>query len=387
MRKGYNWLLVLVMFIHVFCYSNVYSQKIEIVDGVRIIHNEKPLYENDGSISLEFVHKIGGLDETDEDYLLYKPMDVALDAQGNIYVADAGNYRIQKYDLNGKFLATFGKYGQGPNEYQNPRSIDVDKANNEVYVVDTSNRRITVVSIEGKEIRTFKLNNERRKAMPFKFLPNGLILSGISSADFAPIDDLSVKPVFKVYDRDGALIYTFGKTQDFQDVINNSRANIVSFAFDNNSNIYVAFRHQNRIEKYTSKGELLFSATRRLNYELVYPRSTIDKDASGVIHSIRVPSLTTVSRGMGLDAKERIWVLTAKKQVKAGEPSRVRILLKYDDPSAYVKFEIFSNEGILLYELPFNEDFTPGPRFHMFGDRVFFRDSDETAIYEYKVIG
>ena len=41
------------------------------------------------------------------------PAGVAVDHAGNVYVADQGNNRIQKFDSIGKFIATWGSSGSG----------------------------------------------------------------------------------------------------------------------------------------------------------------------------------------------------------------------------------------------------------------------------------
>ncbi len=75
------------------------------------------------------------------------PMGIAVDAPGNVYVADTGNNRIQKFDSNGNFLTKWGAYGfpYGQHEengnFQHPEGIAVDSSLN-VYVADTYNDRI-----------------------------------------------------------------------------------------------------------------------------------------------------------------------------------------------------------------------------------------------------
>jgi len=43
-----------------------------------------------------------------------QPSGIALDGQGNVWVADYGNNRIKKFDSSGALLAVFGTTGAGP---------------------------------------------------------------------------------------------------------------------------------------------------------------------------------------------------------------------------------------------------------------------------------
>ena len=70
-----------------------------------------------------------------------KPGGVAVDAAGNVYVADTGNHRIQKFTSNGVLLAKWGKEGSGNCEFRSPEGVAVDASGN-VYVADTGNHRI-----------------------------------------------------------------------------------------------------------------------------------------------------------------------------------------------------------------------------------------------------
>jgi len=66
-----------------------------------------------------------------------------VDLSGNIYVADTGNNRIQKFDTNGKFITDWGFPGSGRGEFAYPFGIAVGPSGN-VYVADTGNSRIQV---------------------------------------------------------------------------------------------------------------------------------------------------------------------------------------------------------------------------------------------------
>ncbi|MGB4478130.1 MAG: hypothetical protein WBI30_04450, partial [Candidatus Methanoculleus thermohydrogenotrophicum] len=56
-------------------------------------------------------------------------------------MADRENHRIQKFDSSGNFLTTLGSYGKGDGEFRNPSGVAVDAAGN-VYVADRGNGRI-----------------------------------------------------------------------------------------------------------------------------------------------------------------------------------------------------------------------------------------------------
>ena len=69
-------------------------------------------------------------------------VSVGVDDQGRIYVADTDNHRIQVFDADGTYLATLGRDGQGPGEFEFPRTIAV--AGDRVFVGDR--RKVSVWS-------------------------------------------------------------------------------------------------------------------------------------------------------------------------------------------------------------------------------------------------
>jgi DNA-binding beta-propeller fold protein YncE len=82
-----------------------------------------------------------------------RPADVTWDRAGNIYVADGlgSNNRIAKFDKNGDYLKTFGQTGSGPAQFKGVHGI-VSDAQGNLYVADAGNNRIQVLDGDG----TFK---------------------------------------------------------------------------------------------------------------------------------------------------------------------------------------------------------------------------------------
>ena len=73
------------------------------------------------------------------------PFDLAVDADDNVYLADTGNHRIQKFDAGGQFLGVCGHLGTEPGLFFSPFGVAVDAAGN-LYVADTANSRIQKIA-------------------------------------------------------------------------------------------------------------------------------------------------------------------------------------------------------------------------------------------------
>ena len=79
--------------------------------------------------------------------------DVAWDAAGNAYISDGYvNSRIAKIDNDGNWIKSWGEPGDKPGQFNTPHSIAVDAQGN-VYVADRGNRRIQVFDGDGKFLR------------------------------------------------------------------------------------------------------------------------------------------------------------------------------------------------------------------------------------------
>ncbi len=66
---------------------------------------------------------------------------VAVDREGNMFVADFYNDRVQKFAPDGTFLASFGEIGSGPGEFDKAIAVAVAD-DGTVFVADFANNRI-----------------------------------------------------------------------------------------------------------------------------------------------------------------------------------------------------------------------------------------------------
>jgi streptogramin lyase len=84
---------------------------------------------------------------------LKTPWGVAVDSAGNLWVADTGNNRIEKFDAEGKYLSKFGETGSEPGKLSGPEGIAIDSKGN-IWVADSGNNRIEEFGPEGKYLLT-----------------------------------------------------------------------------------------------------------------------------------------------------------------------------------------------------------------------------------------
>ncbi|QOY36248.1 6-bladed beta-propeller [Anaerobacillus isosaccharinicus] len=146
--------------------------------GLRIINNH--VYVTDiqankvivlnmsGEITLE----IGGFGENPGQFLA--PNAVTADSEGNIYVVDTGNQRVQSFDKEGNFLNIINgaSSSDGSSVFVNPRGIGISSSGT-IYVVSNLTHIVYGFDKDGKELFQFGGLGEGPGQL---YLPNGLYI-------------------------------------------------------------------------------------------------------------------------------------------------------------------------------------------------------------------
>lgn len=92
-----------------------------------------------------------GVDERSFD----KPTDIAFGADGTVFVSDGyGNSRVVAFDAAGRFLHTWGRPGNGPEEFDTPHAVVV-APDGLVWVSDRGNGRISSFEPDGRLVRSW----------------------------------------------------------------------------------------------------------------------------------------------------------------------------------------------------------------------------------------
>ena len=153
---------------NLYAWSFAHSVKVDKYDNVWVADKGSDMvikFDPEGRVAMVFGRKQEASDEGTAPLKHPKPplppvdgmfrqvTDMAWDAAGNTYISDGYvNSRIAKVDKSGKWLTSWGEPGNQPGQFNTPHSIAVDAQGN-VYVADRGNRRIQVFDGDGKFLR------------------------------------------------------------------------------------------------------------------------------------------------------------------------------------------------------------------------------------------
>lgn len=76
------------------------------------------------------------------------PRGITVDSNGDVYVVDSFNHRIQKFSNDGNYITKWGSRGSGDYQFNYPHFIAVDK-DGYLYIADHNNNRVQKFTING----------------------------------------------------------------------------------------------------------------------------------------------------------------------------------------------------------------------------------------------
>jgi len=342
MKRKLIW-LILILFLFTFCSKKEkietpkWRGKIEYENGIKVIRNpEEPVF---GELILELEEDLSIGNEEDENYMFYRAYSIALDNENNIYVLDAGNHRIQKFDSEGAYLQTIGRKGQGPGEFERPLQIRIDK-NGNIYVRDS--RKIKIFDKEGNYVRDIVLKN-----FPMNFYLNseGNIMARVfKSTEAGRVSS------FERINKKGELINTIVQFP-YELTITKAGKGIMVISHHYIYDLFISsinpqmfiYGYSKEYELFVvnEKGDILFKFSKEESY---HPISEAEKDRvrnqfkrvpDTVKKAIQFPPHRPFFMRILCDDRERIYVMRFKSIL--------------DERKGY-DFDIFSKEGYYLYK-------------------------------------
>ncbi len=175
---------------------------------------------------------------------LERPGGIAIDLKRNrIYVADTSsrtstNHVVHVFDMEGKYLSKFGGWGHAPGKLHFPTYVTVDNDGN-IYVTDTLNARIQAFDPDGKYLKKFGVKGDGFGAFD---RPKGVALDTFGNVYVVDSTWSNVQ----IFNEKGQILLFFGGRGGYPGLLNNPTA----ISIDEKNRIFVADSFNGRVSIY-----------------------------------------------------------------------------------------------------------------------------------------
>lgn len=185
-------------------------------------------------------NKVITIEGSKKENFLY-PIDIVTDKKGNIYVSDSIRAKVFVFEEDGDF-----SHNISAKEFQRPVGLAISADGKKLYIVDTLASQIHITTLDGKYINSIgKKGNGKGEFNRPTFMDVG------SNGNLYVSDSMNHR--VQVFDKDGDFIRKFGQLGQEIGSFGSPRG----ISLDSHGNIYVSDTMFNNIQIFNQDGELL----------------------------------------------------------------------------------------------------------------------------------
>lgn len=290
-----------------------------------------------------------------EKYLFSTICDIATDSINRIYVLDLEEKCVYLFDENGNYIMKIGREGVGPGEFSRPCSLFIDPLDF-IYVYDAGNFRIEVFQKNGKLKRSIKLTKFPAGGMNRIFVDKegNIYLSGCyylensSLCKYSPEGEFVEPMAFPIIEYDGIQMNDHEKRSVAQYLAGGS------MYIDEKSNITFSYQWPKKIDMAINNS----TAIKNVSIDKTWIPAIFRIEPSGIFYGN-----STVSKKIFKYRNKLInsiyftdWEGNIKKKIPLSAIMSHDIHRYFIVKDKYTILELFSEEGILLSSKKINED-------------------------------
>jgi DNA-binding beta-propeller fold protein YncE len=85
---------------------------------------------------------------------LFHPTNIAIGPDGDLYIAETSNFRVQRFKPDGKTVRSYGEVGDTPGKFARPKGVALDRAGR-LYVSDAAFQNVQIFAVDGSLLMAF----------------------------------------------------------------------------------------------------------------------------------------------------------------------------------------------------------------------------------------